>query len=480
MKQVQIIFQASMIYRILAAFTRWCGVQWENSRVVQAFLAPSPRSLASSQSSIFARLWERLHALVCLLYEKLHLSRVFDGSIFRWSWLWCTLPVVLSPILPTMVVAGLAAAGWFSLALQLAGDRQRLLAFSPVNKYILLYAALYMAGTLASVTPRASLPVGLLTVYLLLFALVLENGIRTRRQLEGTTQLMVLAAAAVSLYGIYQYIFRTGYQSAAWVDSDMFSSISFRVASTLQNPNMLGQYLILLIPLGGACLLTARSWKKRGVWLVCCGVMCLCILLTFARGAWLGLLCAGLVFFMMLNPRLLLLAPFVLLGLYFVMPDTVIERFTSIGNLADHSTSFRVSIWLGVLRMLKDYWLCGVGPGDAAFNTIYPAYAYDEIKAPHTHNLFLQITTDAGICALIVFILILLWYFKFLCSALHREREWNARVYLIAFVSGVCGFMVQAMTDYAFYNYRVMFLFWAYLALGLTAARLSQGRGGTP
>ncbi len=26
--------------------------------------------------------------------------------------------------------------------------------------------------------------------------------------------------------------------------------------------------------------------------------------------------------------------------------------------------------------------------------------------------------------------------------------------------------MVQAMTDYSFYNYRVMFLFWAYLALG--------------
>ena len=32
------------------------------------------------------------------------------------------------------------------------------------------------------------------------------------------------------------------------------------------------------------------------------------------------------------------------------------------------------------------------------------------------------------------------------------------------------GFLVQAMTDYSFYNYRVMFLFWAYLALGGLAA----------
>ena len=36
------------------------------------------------------------------------------------------------------------------------------------------------------------------------------------------------------------------------------------------------------------------------------------------------------------------------------------------------------------------------------------------------------------------------------------------------------GFMVQAMTDYSFYNYRVMFLFWCYVALGMAAARRGE------
>ena len=481
MERVQAILQASVFCRILAAFSRWCGEQWERSRVVRAFLAPSPRSLASSQSSVFARLWEAVHSLLCLIYERLHLERVFDGSIFRQLWLWCMLPAVLAPLLPTMAVAALAGAAWFALLLRLAGDRERRLAFAPVNKYILLYAAVYLVGTLASVTPESSLRPGALTVFFTLFALVLYNGIETKRQLDATVELMVLAAAAVSLYGMYQYVFRAGYQSAAWVDENMFSSIMFRVPSTLQNPNMLGQYLILTIPLGGACLLSARSWKKRGLWLACCGVMCICMLLTFSRGAWLGLLVAGLAFFVMLNPRLLLLAPFALTALWFVMPQTVIERFTSIGNLSDHSTSYRVSIWLGALRMLKDYWLCGIGPGDAAFNSIYPAYAYDEIIAPHTHNLLLQITTDVGICALAVFCLMLFWYFRHLCSALHREREGKSRLLQIAFLSGMLGFMVQAMTDYAFYNYRVMFLFWCYVALGMAAARGRELSGeGTP
>jgi len=61
-----------------------------------------------------------------------------------------------------------------------------------------------------------------------------------------------------------------------------------------------------------------------------------------------------------------------------------------------------------------------------------------------------------------------------LCAALHREKSTQGRLLHIAFVAGVVGFMVQAMTDFSFYNYRVMFVFWVYLALGMAAARWSE------
>jgi O-antigen ligase len=153
----------------------------------------------------------------------------------------------------------------------------------------------------------------------------------------------------------------------------------------------------------------------------------------------------------------------------------VIGRFTSIGDLSDNSTSYRVYIWMGVLAMLKDgYWLCGIGPGDAAFNQVYPAYSYNAIVAPHSHNLFLQIICDAGVCALAVFLLVLFQYFRVLCIAIKGEKDGDSRMLQIAFTSGMCGFLVQAMTDYSFYNYRVMFLFWACVALGCLSARRSQ------
>lgn len=474
MQRIKNILNASVLFRWLFALADWLGVQWENSWAVQAFLSPSGRGEGASKSSLFAHIWNWVHGILCWLYEKLRLEKLLSDSVFTQLWFWCLLPVAFAALLPTMVVAGLSAVAVCSLMLKLVRDRKRKLTYSPINKYVMLYCVVYAVGTAASVTPRASLPVGLLTVFFTLFALVPLNSVDSRGQLERMVKLMVLGGVLVSLYGMAQYVFRFGYQSDAWVDSSMFGAIGFRVVSTLENPNMLGQYLVLMIPLGGACLLNAKEKKERWFWLVCCGVMCVCMLLTFSRGAWLALLCAGLLFAVLINPRLLMAAPFGLLALYFVLPDTIIQRFTSIGNLADRSTSYRVSIWLGSLRMLKDYWLCGVGPGDAAFNTVYPTYAYDEIVTPHSHNLLLQITTDAGVCALVIFCVILLCYFRWLCAALHRAKPGNGRMLQIAFLSGVTGFMVQAMTDFSFYNYRVMFVFWVYLALGMAAARWNK------
>ena len=471
MERIKSILQASFLCRALSAVCNWMGRQWSASWVVRTYLSPSDLSCRTARSSVFAWLWDKLHGLICWLYEKLRLEKLFHGSMFTQLWFWCALTIALAPLLPTMATAGLAMICCFSLLLAFARDRARELRHTAINKYVMLYAAVYAVGTVASVTPGASLPVGLLTVLFTLFALVPINTIDSRKQLVLLVRLLVLAGALVSLYGLYQFIFRTGYQSDAWVDSSMFAGISFRVVSTFDNPNMLGQYLVLMIPLSVACLMSDIAKPKlRWLWLVCCGLMCMCMLLTFSRGGWLALLIAALAFLVLINPRLLILAPFALIVLYFVLPDTIIQRFTSIGNLSDHSTSYRVSIWLGALRMLADYWLCGIGPGPAAFNTVYPVYSYDEIVTPHSHNLLLQITSDAGVCALVLFCVILWVYFRRMCAAIHVTACKTGKLLQIAFLSGGLGFMVQAMTDYSFYNYRVMFLFWVYLALGMVAA----------
>ena len=479
MHRITKILQASILWRALDRLADWMGGQWRASRVVKAFLNPTQRGEGASRTSVFAWLFGLALRVLRWLYDKLRLEKLFDGSIFTNFWLWTALTVGFAPLPPTMVTAGLGLVALCSFVLALAREKGRELVYTPVNKYILLYCCIFAVGTLTSVTPADSLRVGLLTIFFTLFALIPINAVDSREKLERTVTILIFAGAAVCLYGLFQFVFRTGYQSEAWVDSDMFAGISFRMTSTFDNPNMLAQYLLLLIPLAGACLINDFAHrKKRWLWLSCCGVLCACMLLTFSRGGWLALLFAGVVFLVLMNPRLLVLAPFALIALYFVLPDTIIQRFTSIGDLSDHSTSYRVSIWLGSLRMLSDYWLCGIGPGNVAFNTVYPTYSYDEIVTPHTHNLFLQIMSDAGVCALIVFCIILWCFFRRMGAGVHKAGDKRGRVLQIAFFSGMAGFMVQAMTDYSFYNYRVMLLFWIYLGLGMTAAKFCGTKEG--
>ena len=81
------------------------------------------------------------------------------------------------------------------------------------------------------------------------------------------------------------------------------------------------------------------------------------------------------------------------------------------------------------------------------------------------------------ILTLVIFVLLLFHFFRDVCSAFCRERDSFSRFHQTAVAAGMAGFLVQAMTDYSFYNYRVMFLFWVFIALGgLLADRFGIAR----
>lgn len=413
-----------------------------------------------------SRLFQRLHMFVWRLFHALRLDKLMGGSIFMKPLLWCALAMILAPIVPTIVVLALVLASFLSLLCSFGNTKQLELAYSPVNKWMYLYAVIYLLAIVTSTSVSGSLYVGALTVFFLLFYTVLTTVIRKWSQLYRLLVGMLGAGVVVSLYGFWQYTHPTEY-AAAWVDSDMFSSITARVYSTLANPNVLGLYLLLIIPICAALMLSAPGKLKKILYAVMGILLVGCLMLTYSRGCYLALLFEIAVFLVLLDYRFLFVGIIALALCPFYLPDTIIDRFSSIGDLGDSSTAYRVNIWIGTIRMLKDYWLCGIGPGEQAFNVVYPSYGLSAIVAPHAHNLFLQITCDAGIVGLSVFVLLIISFLRTCCTAMKKERHNDARLFQIAAVSGCLGFLLEGMTDYAFYNYRVMFLFWGFLGLGV-------------
>lgn len=379
-----------------------------------------------------------------------------------------------APFAPTMALAALClfTGGAFFARLAIRGERPQNL--GKTSFLILAVLLIFAISSAASFAPRKSLSVWAIYAVFMGFSLVIINTVKKREHILGLMRTFAISAFLVAAYGIFQYVFKIDTQNA-WIDEGMFEDISMRVYSTLENPNVLGEYLLLAIPVAAALVFIKGGGLARFAYACAGAVMLLCLVLTQSRGCWLGLLLSAAFFISFVCGRLwalaLVAAPFAVLAL----PKSIIERFTSIGDMKDSSTSYRMFIWLGTVALLRDFWLWGIGMGEGAFGRVYPFYSYSTVVAPHSHNLYLQILTESGAAGIALFLLLLYSAFKDIykgCAASGR----GSACYIagVAIAAGLLGFLLQGAFDYVFYNYRVMLMFWMVTALGASIKNISK------
>ena len=403
------------------------------------------------------------------------------------------------PFLPTMALAALVIYVFLCFSLKVFRGK-RIIRWEPLDVMVAAFAVVLFCGGTVSFS-SASLKPALLFVCFLAAYFEAVWLLRDREWVVRCSVAAVVSAALVSLYGVYQYVTGSSVMAEAWVDSEMFTSISGRAVSTLENPNMLGEYLILLIPLAVGMFVGYGEGLRRIPALFCVGCMGVCLLMTWSRGAWLGLIGAALLFLFIWHRRAvwLIFAGIASIPvLPYILPASVIGRFTSIGNLGDSSTSYRMYIWRASCEMIRDYGWTGIGIGEGAWDKVYPMYAYLGVEtAPHSHNLFLQIWLETGIGGLLIFVAVLFLMVQSvftLYRRLYTAREVHCpstmedtagdstaernrqdmrnraqiRIFSASLLCGIFAVLIQGMTDYAWYNYRVYLMFW--LVIGLTAA----------
>ena len=215
------IFKDSLLYRFFAAIGRWFSGQWLGSQIIRAFVTTKDADEVA-RSSIFYRPGKALRGVLSSIYRGLRLDRVFGGSLLVHPFLWCFLAAVFAPVLPTMALLGVVLISGVTFLLNTAAERRKTLLCSPVNRYVILYAVIYVIATCTSVTFSGSLYVGLLTTVFILSVFLVENAVQTKRQLNILVTAMVAMGVLISLYGFYQYIFGAA-GSSAWTDDEMFS-----------------------------------------------------------------------------------------------------------------------------------------------------------------------------------------------------------------------------------------------------------------
>lgn len=376
------------------------------------------------------------------------------------------LTVATLPFLPTMVICGeliLTVIAFFFKAIR----GKRSIRFELLDVFVLSFAFLMLLGGVFSVSPSDSLPPASVFFCFMLSYFLIVNLIKTKTLLKKLIYFSLVSFTLCSLYGIYQNFFAA--PDTTWTDEDMFSTIETRVVSTFENPNVFGEYLIMLIPLALTLILLSKKMSGKTMSLFSLATAVAALVFTWSRGAWLGCIASLLIYFIILNKNSL--------GAYFMgicalpiaipfLPESIISRFTSIGNMTDSSTSYRVYIWEASLNMIKDFPLTGIGIGTGAYQAVYSEYALAGIEtAPHSHNLYMQIMIELGLLGFSVFLITMFLFMNKAFTFIKTTSFNEAKLLVGAVTCGLLAILAQGLTDYVWYNYRVFAFFWMMLAV---------------
>lgn len=298
---------------------------------------------------------------------------------------------------------------------------------------------------------------------------------------------LLLAALAQSLYGIYQWKIGVA-PLALWDDAESEIQLT-RVYGTLLNPNLLGGYLIPILPLAVAGTVAFRGWILRGIAFATAIAGSMCLYFTYSRGAWLAfaaelavLALAGLAWawpHIKRDWRLKLALGVVLLaGLgaatYLYMDSPVLQqRVASMFATRDHSSnSFRMNVWLGVIAMIQDSWWAGVGIGNETFQKVYGLYMISGFEALGAYNIFLEAAVETGVLGLLIF----LWFVgAAVARGMFHALRGEARPWAVAAIAALVGLMVHGLVDTVFYRPSVQILFWLLLAIIIRLPVAAEG-----
>ena len=361
---------------------------------------------------------------------------------------------------------------------------KRVFRFRLMDAIVSLFGFLFLMGGIITSGGIDSFKAAATYFALMAIYFLVVNLFNTKEWLYRAVTAIALPSVFVSLYGIIGYA--AGNFQARWLDLSMFSEITNRAISVFENPNMLATYLVLTAPFIWICMLNEKlSTKLRACAALGSLSSAFCIILTWSRGAWIGMIAAIILFSLIIYKHSLkywlvigLTSPFWVK----IVPKNVMTRFMSIGNLGDSSTYYRLYTWKGSLKLLYDYWIGGIGVGESAFSQIYPLYSYVGIETTaHSHNVFLQIAIEMGVVALAIFLILMFLTVQKAFWSFKNASDTGIKMFVAASLSGLIAALAHGMVDYIWYNYRVFFAFWllvAFVCAGAEVCRKEKARGG--
>lgn len=308
-------------------------------------------------------------------------QRVGRGSTLFWLWvlqLWTIFGLAISNAL--LGVALLAAP--FAVRLrELRWER-----FRPLLTPLVLYVLFLITSIAASYDPRVSWVASgeIFSLAMLPLALIV---LRDERRVSLAVDGLVVLAALLSIWGLGQFL-------------DGGGGLDWRIRGPFSHYMTFAGVLLMADLILVAQLASSRygrwGWRWLALFLVNTALVG-----SLTRSAWVALIVALAVLFLLKAPKfLLVLAPAALLVLL-VSPATVQQRALSIFSLRNITNYDRLCMLEAGLHMVAERPLFGHGPRMVEIR--YPIYRHPTAprhSVVHLHNTYIQLAAERGLLSL--------------------------------------------------------------------------------
>lgn len=345
--------------------------------------------------------------------------------------------------------------------------------FESLDSFTLIYIIFMLVNLVATFFSPYLIPAvkGYLKfcVYFSIF-LVFRDVFKDAERIKRALFFILLSTLILSLYCLYQWIIKVP-PLAGWEDVDFVGENVTRVYGTLQNPNLLGGYLIGVFPF---LLSSLFLFRFKSLPIIAILLSLLSIFWTYSRGAYFGFLFSMLIYFYFVFRMLwtranrqqkklivafLIMAVFLAIGI-FLKSSYFQKRILSVFTLWGHSSNAtRIVIWQRSFRIFRDFFLTGIGLGNDVFRRVYAFYMEPKFTALASYNLFLEIGIEGGIWALIVFLVMLYYLFK---KFFEKYYSWKLsyKIIGVSALSSIFAPLFHGFVDTMWYRPYPQIIFW--------------------
>ncbi len=339
----------------------------------------------------------------------------------------------------------------------------------------LIFAWLIFAMVSLLISPDLRAAAGIFKAYFfepVLFLLVFLSVVKTKKDLDIVFYALGISALAVSAFAIYQKFTGFAIPNPIWQ-----AAATRRVTSFYGYPNAIGLYLAPIVVFYVGWLISkfqALSFKfqktlitnfKPLIFQLFVIVLSL-VAIIFARseGAYVGVL-AGLFFLGLMTKKLRW--PTVALAIIFVTVIALVPQFRHYAveqiTFQNDSGKVRQIMWRETWRMLHDRIFSGAGLAGYQENFApYHKALHIEIYL-YPHNLFLNFWSELGLGGLIVFLLMMIKFFKDSIKNLFVIRY----SLLVTLMAAMITILVHGLVDVPYFKNDLAILFWLIIGLSL-------------